>query len=509
MIGRPFYRWPPEFLVSVLLFTSCSVRTEVYEPIQWSPWNPKFIFTSEQFENGVAYYRMSVLLLSKINFVCPNPTTGFGTMTNSIAVQELNENLWIVDKSSFDSCDIDPLKKGNKLLLQCMWKVYSSNTLQHKQIVFAQYSPIEGGLEFEPGKEYYFIATSNGLASSINNTSGGHCRDKKKGVSMRVVFYICRNTSECHSNTTDTTPGTNETGTTPAATTYITPVAAVRKSPPSETLTYLAIAFGVAFGCSFLVNVILLVCCLHKSSRTNRRDEEYGSQLAKLLPKDPPPPVAESQMMASSLTHRQDEEDGSQFSKLLPKDPPPSVTESRMIASSPTRRQGEEDGSQLSKPELKGPTPSIAESQTEASPLTNRQDEEDGNQPAKSKPRGQPPPIPKTREKASSLSNKQDEKDNSQPAKSEPKGQPVPKSRGDASSRINRRDKENGSQAAKPKPKGPLPPIPKSRGDASSRINQRDKENSSHTSKSKPKGPPPSAPKNRKQAPTFPTAARA
>ena len=111
---------------------------------------------------------MSVLLLSKINFVCPNPTTGFGTMTNSIAIQELNENLWIVDKSSFDSCDIDTTKKDNKRLMQCRWKVYSSNSLQHKQIVFAQYSPIVGGLQFEPGREYYFIGKSMTQVFTVN-----------------------------------------------------------------------------------------------------------------------------------------------------------------------------------------------------------------------------------------------------------------------------------------------------------------------------------------------------
>ena len=112
----------------------------------------RFKFTKDQFAKGVSYYRQSVLLHSKISFMCPNPRTIFGKMQNQIANELVNENLWMVDKSSFDKCSVDRGKA--KLLLRCQWE---PGRLQYKDVIFQIYSGSVNGLQFVRGQEYYFI----------------------------------------------------------------------------------------------------------------------------------------------------------------------------------------------------------------------------------------------------------------------------------------------------------------------------------------------------------------
>ena len=187
-----------------LFLTGSSVRAIVYPSIQWSSQNPIFHFTSEEFDKNQSYYKLSVLPKSSIYFVCPNPTNIFETTKMSIPKEELNENLWIVDKDSFETCNIDRNKTENKLLKQCIWN--SAHCIQpYRKIIFQSYSGTKSGIAFIPGHEYYFISTSNGLKNSLNNTSGGHCRNKNKGISMRIIFYVCKDTFDCSNQLKNTT----------------------------------------------------------------------------------------------------------------------------------------------------------------------------------------------------------------------------------------------------------------------------------------------------------------
>ena len=123
----------------------------------------RFHFTSDKFTNGKAYYRMSVLTSSSIHFVCPNPTTIFGVTKMSIPKEELNENLWMADKSSFENCNVNRTNPKNKLLLQCIWNTDCKHRSFSYKVVFQQYSAAASGLEFNPGHEYYFIGKSSFL----------------------------------------------------------------------------------------------------------------------------------------------------------------------------------------------------------------------------------------------------------------------------------------------------------------------------------------------------------
>jgi len=53
-------------------------------------------------------------------------------------------------------------------------------------VVFREYTPKPGGLEFRAGKSYYFISTSTGLPGGIENKHGGLCLSRN----MKVKFEI-------------------------------------------------------------------------------------------------------------------------------------------------------------------------------------------------------------------------------------------------------------------------------------------------------------------------------
>ena len=98
-------------------------------------------------------YTMDIIPFSKIRLVCPNPTT-VATLTHYYpAEEEMYENVWIVDKNSYDACSVDAKNPANKIIFRCN----KPSELNYHSIVFQMYSAIENGLEFTPGKTYYFI----------------------------------------------------------------------------------------------------------------------------------------------------------------------------------------------------------------------------------------------------------------------------------------------------------------------------------------------------------------
>ncbi|KAK3728577.1 hypothetical protein QZH41_011653, partial [Actinostola sp. cb2023] len=94
--------------------------------------------------------------------------------------EHLYENLWFVDRQAYDSCQVN---KAGRLLKRC------DTPLIHSQydIMFLEMNPISGELEFELGKDYYVIATSNGTQSSLSNRAGGHCKTND----MKLRFHVC------------------------------------------------------------------------------------------------------------------------------------------------------------------------------------------------------------------------------------------------------------------------------------------------------------------------------
>ena len=97
---------------------------------------------------------LNVVSLSKILLVCPNPATVPVLQHNNIPKESLFENIWMVDKKGYETCTADTSRSGTRLLKTCDKPL----DLKYLQIVFQFYSATPSGLEFVPGKEYYFIS---------------------------------------------------------------------------------------------------------------------------------------------------------------------------------------------------------------------------------------------------------------------------------------------------------------------------------------------------------------
>ncbi|XP_068743676.1 uncharacterized protein [Montipora capricornis] len=192
----------------VLPFLLELVHGKFYPSILWNYQNPRF-------KEGI--YRLNVLPDSKVNLICPHIAISLA-MTNGPQSSSLYENFWIVDNSSFHSCNVNTSIPDNKILLRCE----DPRSLHYRLLVFQSFTAV-GGLTgtFKSGETYYFLSTANGSTETLNSTSRGHCEQ----FNMRLQIYICSDKkdvlcSEVESPTPFTLPtGSNQKTTTPTKTT--------------------------------------------------------------------------------------------------------------------------------------------------------------------------------------------------------------------------------------------------------------------------------------------------
>ena len=69
----------------------------------------------------------------------------------------MNENMWIVDKSEYDTCTVNASVSSLLLASRNIFNCRNPSQLRYFEMVFRSHSPTPGGLEFSPGKKYYFI----------------------------------------------------------------------------------------------------------------------------------------------------------------------------------------------------------------------------------------------------------------------------------------------------------------------------------------------------------------
>lgn len=253
----------------LLVFSSCCHPgcSEYYESVQWTPQNPMFRFSNESI-----HHRLSVLPNNKLIFICPNPSTYLNDIQKPITINQMYENLWYVDEQSFQTCTVGRRKeKGiNSLLLECK----NPKSLNYHELVFQPFSAVTP-LSFQPGSEHYFIATSNGSKSSLNSTSGGHCKDIANGISMKMIIYICNSDADpkCKPVTTPppVTSVTINNGTTekPEIATN-----AARTSSSHNLWHLLAIIFAVALACSLVLHSICLFLVCRRNTAKKSGDEK-------------------------------------------------------------------------------------------------------------------------------------------------------------------------------------------------------------------------------------------
>ncbi|EJD76147.1 hypothetical protein LOAG_16848 [Loa loa] len=132
--------------------------------IYWNSTNPMFDISNTD-------HVMSVKLLDRVTIVCPQPTI------NPQISYEYTK-LYAVSQSGYENCQL----LDERLIGVCQTPKQQSSI----SIVFRDFSPLPGALEFKPGYSYYFITTSDGTEKGIDRRSGGLCASEH----MKIKFEI-------------------------------------------------------------------------------------------------------------------------------------------------------------------------------------------------------------------------------------------------------------------------------------------------------------------------------
>ena len=99
----------------------------------------------------------------RVAFVCPNPSTYLNDVQHPVPKNvKLYENIWYVDKESFQACEVGSLKgKGiNQKWLDCD----TPSVLKYDWLAFVSFNPTNA-LSLQPGTEHYFIGKLNDSCS--------------------------------------------------------------------------------------------------------------------------------------------------------------------------------------------------------------------------------------------------------------------------------------------------------------------------------------------------------
>ena len=114
----------------------------------------RFQFPKEEIQDGKAYYKLAVLPNSRLPIVCPNPSTYLNDMEKPISNNQLYENVWYVDKESFQACKVGSPKDNeiNGIWLSCD----NPSVLNFDVLVFQTFSA-HSKLSFPPGTMHYFV----------------------------------------------------------------------------------------------------------------------------------------------------------------------------------------------------------------------------------------------------------------------------------------------------------------------------------------------------------------
>lgn len=194
--------WKGRFYVHILTFLYGYLElfalvngSKTLPSIQWSFQNPRF-------QEGSI--RLNVLSYSKVNIICPSKYVALKKTDSDPTENELYENIWMVDSLSYHSCNVNTSIASNKKLLNCD----QPSKLQWTKLLFLPLTP-SGDAGYNPGETYYYISTSNGGKSSLDQTSGGHCKTNN----MKLEVYICGDRQDVRCAEAKSIPSTTSTAT--------------------------------------------------------------------------------------------------------------------------------------------------------------------------------------------------------------------------------------------------------------------------------------------------------
>ena len=109
----------------------------------------------------------------QVNIICPVYKPGTSEGEQHI--------IYSVEKEEFDNCRVTSPRP--RIVAICN----RPQTFMYFTITFRSFTPTPGGLEFRPGKEYYFVSTSNN--KDIHRRVGGWCSSHN----MKMIFKVAEN----------------------------------------------------------------------------------------------------------------------------------------------------------------------------------------------------------------------------------------------------------------------------------------------------------------------------
>ena len=161
----------------------------------------------------------------QVNIICPLYQRG--TLPDEMETYII----YSVNKEEYDSCRI--MSPNPRVIAQCT----KPHQLMYFTITFRSFTPTPNGMEFHPGKDYYFISTS--AHGDLHRRLGGKCSTHN----MKVQFKVANNNHETGkssgSSLTDDAPPDKSLSAPPRAVNIPRPApsastSTTEKSPPSR-----------------------------------------------------------------------------------------------------------------------------------------------------------------------------------------------------------------------------------------------------------------------------------
>merc|ERR1712227_1060761 len=106
----------------------------------------------------------------QVNLICPLMRNGHSGEQHVI---------YSVEREEFDNCRVTSPRP--RIVAVCN----RPETFMYFTITFRSFTPTPGGLEFKPGKEYYFISTAN--SRDIHRRVGGWCQSHNMKMIVKVA----------------------------------------------------------------------------------------------------------------------------------------------------------------------------------------------------------------------------------------------------------------------------------------------------------------------------------
>ncbi|CDW54799.1 Ephrin domain containing protein [Trichuris trichiura] len=152
-------------LISFLPIVSCRQLADVY----WNASSATFLLANRYGPT------LDVQIGDRLNILCPY----YSTPTAATPRLDAYLEIYRVPKDGYEKC---MLSEGSKIVGVCA----TPETVTPLTLVVREFTANPSGLEFKPGRRYYFITTSDGSREGMSNANGGLCRSNGMKMVMDV-----------------------------------------------------------------------------------------------------------------------------------------------------------------------------------------------------------------------------------------------------------------------------------------------------------------------------------